>query len=497
MSSMNKTVPFMLIFFFIIGSFAAAFNPVSALVLVEDTWYTITSMSHLRNNFAAVAVDGLIYAIGGDAFSEYLSTNERYDPKTDKWTTFASMPTPRSNFIIVECQGKIYCMGGITANDGTVTAPPIPPPLPPTSTVSGTASNDGPVNTPVPPLFRQINVVEVYDPVTNMWESKAPLPNYVDGIQSQVVNGQIFIITPNGELYMYNPIIDKWSNRASLSIKEELLQTHVVNEQLFVITKSALCMYDPVTDTWTNKTSMPTSMTYAFSVVMDNKIIVGDLFNISEIIFGNMYRAQMRANIYDPITDVWQVGKTTTEHLFMLGFTVGVTSGVYAPKNVYVLGREAPTEDVLNVKPFTLVYDPIGNVWSTASAVVGAPYTMRKTVVVDDVFYIIGGSVSNVKYAPVAYHNSQEYPDPPPDATAPSTTPSPSDVTSSPAPSATAPSASDVTSSPTPHGPEGAWPFLTRSIVIAATVLMVCVVVMSALFFYLRGRKRNKSDTYE
>jgi N-acetylneuraminic acid mutarotase len=483
---MNKLVTVILLLFFISGLFVATFNPVSALVLVEDTWYTITPMSHSRHSFETVAVDGTIYAIGGGAGSNFLSTNERYDPKTDKWTTLASMPTPRSNFIIVDCQGKIYCMGGTTTNDGTVTAPPIPPPSPPTSTVSGTTSNYDPVYTPVPPLSRQIDVVEVYDPVTNMWESKKSLPVFVEGMQAQVVNGQIFIITPSGELYMYNSITDKWSSKTSLPVDEEPLQTLVVNEHLFVITQSALYMYDPVTDTWINKTSMPASMTFAFSVVMDNKIIVGDLFNVSEILFYNMYCAQLRVNIYDPIADVWQVGKTTAEHLFVLGFTLGVTSNVYASKNVYVFGREAPKDDPLNVQPFTLVYDPVDNVWSTAKIAAAAPYTMRTMVVVDDVFYVIGGSAYHVKYVPVAYHNTQEYPDTPLHVVTPA--PSPSF-------SSSIPSTSDGSFSHTTHEPGDVWPVSMMLVVAAAIVLTLCIVV-ATLFFY-QGSKRNKRDKHE
>ena len=463
---MNKIIPFMLLFFFISGTFATAAISVSASELIEDTWNTINAMNQPRINFEAVTVDDKIYAIGGSAYSEYLSTNERYDPKTDRWITLASMPTPRENFIIVACQGKIYCMGGTAANDGTINdSDPILMPEPPKGTTD--SPNGGAVYVPHPLPFRQVDVVEVYDPATNKWASKAHLSINVEGMHTQVVNGQIFIITPLGELYTYDPVTDKWSNKTPLSVKEEPLQTHAVNEQLFIITQSALCVYDPAKDTWTNKPNMPALMTYAFSVVVDNKLIVCDLSNISEIIFSNMYRAQLRINIYDPISDVWQTGKTTAEHIFVLGFTLGVTSGVYAPEHVYVLGREASKDDVFNVKPFTLVYNPVADVWSTAKVAETAPYSRGcKMVVVDDVFYIIGG-VFNVKYVPVGY-NSQGYPDT--------------------QPSATAPSASDVTSPDHPES-EHTWSFLTRSVVIV-TVLTISGV--TALFFYLRARKRPK-----
>jgi hypothetical protein len=437
---MNKLLAFTLLLFFISGSFVATFNPALATSeLTENTWNTTAPMDHLRSNFGTILVEGKIYAIGGYAFYEDLTTNERYDPKTDKWTTLAPMPTARSNLLIVECRDKIYCIGG-TVDDISILAPD--------------------------PLAHYLNKVEAYDPVTNTWQSRASLPISVADMQAQVVNGQIFIITPKGELYAYNPIMDKWSSKTSLPTKEEPLQTHVVNDQLYIITQSILYMYNPTTDKWADKTDMPASMTYAFSVVMDNKIIVFDLFNISDIIWYTMYCAQLRVNIYNPITNTWHSGQISDENTFVLThawFTVDTTLGTYAPKNVYVLGLKADKENVLNVKPFTWVYDPIDDVWSTAAVTDTDPYTFGKTVVVDDIFYVIGSGYSNVKYIPKAY-NPQGYHDNRPYVTPPST------------PHATSPN----------H--EQLWSFLTKTAIVA-TVLTVCVV--TALFFYLKKKKNN------
>jgi hypothetical protein len=340
------------------------------------------------------------------------------------------MPTPRGNFIIVVCQGKIYCIGG---SDGTIY------PL-------------------GPPLLHPLDVVEVYDPLADKWESKASLPVYVhQGMQTKVVNGQIFILTPTGELYMYNPVVDSWSGKVSLPVKEEPLCFHVANEQLFVITPSIIYIYDTVADTWLNKTSMPVLMTYAFSVVMDNKIIVGNflLTPSTETLWRGLFNAKLRISIYDPTSDVWHDGKTTDEHIFATNpifnaVTATMTTGVYAPKNVYVLGIEAVKEDLRNVKPFTWVYDPIGDVWSTATAVDTAPYIKGcQIVVIDDVLYIVGDAF-NVKYMPADY-TPQGYPD------------------------------DTLTSAFT-------WP------VVVAAVLTVGAVVGVSLFFYLRKKTTNKQE---
>lgn len=44
-----------------------------------------------------VAIDGYIYAIGGNDGSSSLNSIERYDPKLNKWTMMTSMVTRRSS----------------------------------------------------------------------------------------------------------------------------------------------------------------------------------------------------------------------------------------------------------------------------------------------------------------------------------------------------------------------------------------------------------------
>ncbi|MCL1970000.1 MAG: hypothetical protein FWF66_00810 [Candidatus Bathyarchaeota archaeon] len=71
-------------------------------------------MSQVRVNFRVIAVDGLIYVIGGTTAHNLMGMgiNERYTPETDAWVTLKAMPTLRVNFAIVTYNGKIYCIGG-------------------------------------------------------------------------------------------------------------------------------------------------------------------------------------------------------------------------------------------------------------------------------------------------------------------------------------------------------------------------------------------------
>ncbi|OLB23182.1 MAG: hypothetical protein AUH15_04120 [Acidobacteriales bacterium 13_2_20CM_55_8] len=74
-----------------------------------------------RVGLAAATVNGKIYAIGGSNSilnnNSVLNTVEVYDPSSDSWGAAANMSTTRSYFAAAALQGKIYAIGGMgTAN---------------------------------------------------------------------------------------------------------------------------------------------------------------------------------------------------------------------------------------------------------------------------------------------------------------------------------------------------------------------------------------------
>ncbi|XP_038630002.1 kelch repeat and BTB domain-containing protein 11 [Scyliorhinus canicula] len=77
---------------------------------VTNIWSEIMALNQARPNCKLVALDGYLYAIGG----ECLSTVERYDPRIDRWTFTA--PLPQGTFTITHkatvCNGEIYLTRG-------------------------------------------------------------------------------------------------------------------------------------------------------------------------------------------------------------------------------------------------------------------------------------------------------------------------------------------------------------------------------------------------
>jgi N-acetylneuraminic acid mutarotase len=132
------------------------------------SWSTKTSMPTPRYDFAATNFQNKIFCIGGKTDSTPLGTNEVYDPITDTWETKTAMPTPRHGLEANLVNGKIYLISGL-----------VPHHLFPD--VEGT--------------FELTNITEVYDPVTDTWETRTPIPNPASYYASGVMNNKIYIIS--------------------------------------------------------------------------------------------------------------------------------------------------------------------------------------------------------------------------------------------------------------------------------------------------------------
>ena len=184
------------------------------VIAAEDSWATMEPMPTARSGFGVTVVDGKIYAIGGSTNSDITNINEMYDPETNTWVTKTPMPYPRTNLGIAVVENKIYVIGG-------------------TGYVGG--------------YLDVVGKTEVYDPITDAWETKTSMPTPRENLCASVVNGKIYLM---GGSKLTGPawpiLIDK-------------------NE-----------VYDPETDTWDTKAPIPDYYNFAFadltSAVFDGKI---------------------------------------------------------------------------------------------------------------------------------------------------------------------------------------------------------------------------------
>ncbi|KAL1767639.1 kelch domain-containing protein 7B [Sigmodon hispidus] len=92
------------------GAKAICSNKVFCYNPLTNIWSQVRPMQQARAQLKLVALDGMLYAIGG----ECLYSMERYDPRTDTWTLRASLPEgtfPVAHEAVV-CRGDIYVTGG-------------------------------------------------------------------------------------------------------------------------------------------------------------------------------------------------------------------------------------------------------------------------------------------------------------------------------------------------------------------------------------------------
>jgi N-acetylneuraminic acid mutarotase len=154
-------------------------------------------------------------------------------------------------------------------------------------------------------------------------------------------------------------------------------------------------VYDPSNDSWFTKTSIPTSTFLYASAVADNKIhIIGGYSG------GNFLHLNQ---IYNPETDTWSYGKEIPTAI--LNTAAGATTGLLAPKRIYVLGGHIESSITSNL---TQMYDPENDTWTTGTPMPTPRWSLR-VAVVNDELYAIGGyngetpfSV-NEKYTPTGY----------------------------------------------------------------------------------------------
>lgn len=225
-------------------------SPADAATNQDSAWTTMASMPTVRGGLGTAVVNGKIYAIGGLNQNGTLSVNEEYNPATNHWTTKASMPTPRSGFAITVYNNKIYVIGGTVGN--------------------GYVGNN-----------------EVYDPATNTWETKTSMPTPRADLSANVVNDEIFLI--GGKRYssiapyyaetdlneMYDPKTDKWITKTPVPTGVQGYGSAVLNEKIYVIAGSrepvsqgstiivnSNQVYNPKTDSWKNAANLPNVASY-------------------------------------------------------------------------------------------------------------------------------------------------------------------------------------------------------------------------------------------
>jgi Kelch motif len=256
----------------------------------HDIWTMMRSMPTPRAGFGLAETGGILYAIGGtNGTVNTLRLVEAYNTNTDAWTTKGVPPTSRNFLSAAAINGIIYAVGGqVEGSGGVVDAS---------------------------------QLLEAYDPATDMWITKADMPTGRDWVGVGAVNGILYAVggygrnTERQELEAYNPLTDTWTSKTPMPTPRSAPGVGVINGILYVVggydhstgkSVTTVEAYDPGTGTWntTPLTPMPTPRNGFGVAVIDGILyaIGGDNNNVISAV----------VEAYDPGTDKWTTKSSMT-----------------------------------------------------------------------------------------------------------------------------------------------------------------------------------------
>jgi hypothetical protein len=273
------------------------------------------------------------------------------------WVQKAPMQQARGNLGVAVVAGKIYAIGGSDA-------------------------------TALPQSDHLVGANEEYDPLTDTWVSKAPMPTAMCNFAAAVYGNKIYCFE-SGLTQVYDSVTDTWENKTAMPTNRGGFQANVLGEKIYLVGGHVAIdaypwengtnvneVYDPQTDMWSLGAPLPMAVEGYASAVFDGKLYVfGGGKAYLNLTLGNI------TQIYDPEADSWSYGSPSP---FIATYAhAGATMGVNAPPRIYLFNTEIQV-------PSDQVYDPVSNTWSVG---VAEP-TQRSDfglAVVDDLFYAIGG----------------------------------------------------------------------------------------------------------
>lgn len=306
-----------------------AFTPAAR---AQGRWIKVAPLPETSEEFSCVAANGKIYLIGGNPAGDNGSPRglvQEYDPVTDTWVRKKPMPVPTHHAAIAGYRGKIYVMGGAVqpvaggpnqfptnqaweydpAGDSWKALAPMP-----TTRMAATAAEAGgkiyviggasvhpghkivSLSAAVP--HRSLDTNEAYDPATNTWETRSPMPTARNHAAAGVVNGQVYVIGgrlaalslslgSNADVVeRYDPVTDSWGAvglrmpiaRSGMGWATYQDRIYIAGGEVYdahvIATIRAVEAYDPATNQWTLLPTMPTARHGVNVAILNNRLYV-------------------------------------------------------------------------------------------------------------------------------------------------------------------------------------------------------------------------------
>ena len=277
-------------------------------------------------------------ASGADTGS--VDTSESCATGPGLWTMKAPLMTARYAQGTAVQNGILYVFGGCTG---------------------GTCSTGDPVT----------STVEAYDPVSNTWSPRGPMPTAYEPGAAVALGGMIYLI--GGDLNMnlesavatleaYDPVADTWTAKAPLSAPHDSPAAGAIGGKLYVtgqwggptyeVTPGLLEIYDPTTNAWTVGAPMPTDRGSAGYGVIDGKLYVAGGIGTNRALLTTL-------EVYDPASNSWSTKAP------MPAAIDSPASAVIGGKLYLVGGTSVSSTSTWVIYDKLYIYDPMQDSWST------------------------------------------------------------------------------------------------------------------------------------
>jgi fibronectin type 3 domain-containing protein/N-acetylneuraminic acid mutarotase/outer membrane biosynthesis protein TonB len=226
--------------------------------------------------------------------------------------------------------------------------------------------------------------LEVYDPATATWTALANLPTSQSSGDSAIVGDKIYFIgggsSPYTLVQIYDISTNTWSTGPSIPLSPTYgarwETVEAIGTKIYVIggqfNGNLLKILDTQTSTWSTGATLPTTIQNPNSTVFNGEIYV----------WGNAASAVYK---YNPTSNLWTTlsGNSLIQRYWQEGITYGNKILIFGGSVSTSLGAQTYTD--------VIVYDPVGNTWSTTTAFSTPRVYNYGVVSIDNSIYVIGG----------------------------------------------------------------------------------------------------------
>jgi N-acetylneuraminic acid mutarotase len=317
----------------------------------SGTWTALAPLPQPQAESAAAALDGRIYVMGGwgkGGSNSPFGLVQVYDIAKNQWSDGTPLPEPVHHAGAVAVGGKIYLIGGYR----------------------------GPFGAREP-----IDAMLVYDPATQTWERRSPLPTARGALAVAAIGNLIYAAggerrrppggavppgapaayEPVADLAVYDTQTDRWQVLRPMGRPREHVVGAAINGRFYTaggrdrpkFDLADLEEYDPRTNSWTERAPMPTGRSGGAGVALEGRFYVfgGEGNSASALgIFGDV-------EAYDPASNSWRkFGAMPTPRHSIPAVTVG--GRIYVPGGTPRQDSLRPREVVSEVLPLFDAFEP-------------------------------------------------------------------------------------------------------------------------------------------